>query len=262
MSLKALLRDPSETLLALDFDGTLAPIVADPAQAFVHPRAAAALIRLAEKLGQVAIVTGRPVAQVRQLAGFDSGEIPRGLVVFGQYGAEWWDSATGETIEPIQPEAIAEAIAELPQLLVLHGVPRARIEDKRIAVAVHTRGLTGDAAERLLPAISELAQAKKLEIEPGRQVLELRMPGSNKGHAVRELATRMAAKCVIYAGDDLGDVPAFEALDQMRAAGIETLSIAVASDGQSVVEEFADLPMSSTDAFADWLEAYAAALNI
>ncbi|NLC98490.1 MAG: trehalose-phosphatase [Actinomycetales bacterium] len=262
MSLNPLLRDPARTLLALDFDGTLAPIVQDPTKAFIHPRAGAALFRLAEKLGQIAIVTGRPVAQVRELASFDAEQVPRGLVVFGQYGAEWWDSETGEAIEPSQPAAIAQAMTELPQALVQCGVPQARIEDKRIAVAVHTRGLDEGAAERLLPAISALAQAHGLEIEPGRQVVELRMPGSNKGHAVHELSTRLSAKCVIYAGDDLGDVPAFEALRQLRASGIETLNIAVASDGQSVVDEFADLSMPSTDAFAGWLETYADALSI
>lgn len=262
MSVNPLIRDPSRTLLALDFDGTLAPIVSDPAQAFIHPVASAALFRIAEAIGQVAIVTGRPVAQVRELAGFDARRVPHGLVIFGQYGAEYWDSATGETIEPDQPENVTRVLEALPALLELSGVPEARIEDKRIAVAVHTRGLHEGASESLFPVMRDLAQEHGLELEPGRQVLELRMPGADKGRSVRELAVRLGAKCVIYAGDDLGDVPAFEALAQLRTAGIETLRIAVSSDGHAVVDEFADLSVASTSEFAEWLQAYANALDI
>lgn len=262
MTWTPLLRDPAKTLLALDFDGTLSPIVQDPARAFIHPRAAAALLRLAKGLGQVAIVTGRPVAQVRELADFAGGQTPQGIVVFGQYGVEWWDSATGETIEPDRPQVIADAIAELPRFLARLDAGEALVEDKRIAVAVHTRGIGERLSEHLLEPMQEFAERFGLLLEPGRQVLELRQPGSDKGNAVQTLARKLGAECVIYAGDDLGDLPAFEALDQCRADGLTTLKIAVSSDEQAVISEFADIAMDSTEAFAEWLEGYAGALGI
>ena len=63
-----MIADPGGTLLALDFDGTLAHIVDDPSQAYAHERSVAALARLGRVLGQVAIVTGRPVARRSSLA--------------------------------------------------------------------------------------------------------------------------------------------------------------------------------------------------
>lgn len=261
MTFAPLIRDPARTLLALDFDGTLAPIVQDPTQAFIHPRALTGLVRIASKLGQVAIVTGRPVAQVRHLARFDAGYVPEGIVVFGQYGAEWWDSSTGEVIEPAPSKQILGAIDELPSLLKRAGVPDALVENKRIAVAVHTRGLDSAVAERLLEPMQELAQQWGLRLEPGRQVLELRLAGSDKGTAVRELAQRLAATCVIYVGDDLGDLPAFGVLEELRADGIETLSIAVASAEQTVMTDHADTSVADPAGLADWLEGFAKALS-
>ena len=56
---------PPSTLLAVDFDGVLAPIVDDPDQAHVHPDAVPVLSRVASRLGAVAVVTGRPAEQAR-----------------------------------------------------------------------------------------------------------------------------------------------------------------------------------------------------
>lgn len=261
MMWESLLREPNRTLVALDFDGTLSPIVGNPERAFIHPRAVRVLSRLAARVGQVAIVTGRPVAQVRKLAGFDDVEVPAGLVIFGQYGAEWWDSATGAIIEPEPSEEIAAAFAELPGIVAGYGAADAYIEDKRIAVAVHTRGLADDVADRLVGPLTEFAREHSLHLEPGRQVLELRLPGADKGKAVSMLAERLGATCVVYAGDDLGDIPAFEALARLRDAGSWTLSVAVDSDEQRDLVSRADMSVAGTEGVMDLLEGLATALE-
>ena len=93
--LAVVLADPAGTLLALDFDGTLAHIVDDPATAFGHAHAVDALARLSPLIGRVAIVTGRPVHQVLELGGFLDRPGFEHLVVCGQYGAERWDAVDG-----------------------------------------------------------------------------------------------------------------------------------------------------------------------
>ena len=85
--LAALLREPARALIALDFDGTLSPIVADPAAAHAHPAAAAALSRLAAAVGTLAVITGRPAAVAVELGGLAG--VP-GLIVLGHYGWERW----------------------------------------------------------------------------------------------------------------------------------------------------------------------------
>ena len=97
--LDAILADPARALIATDFDGTLAPIVADPADAAAAPGAAAALTLLAKSAGTVAIVTGRPAAAAVALSGV--GEVP-GLIVLGHYGGERWEA--GELTSAAAPD--------------------------------------------------------------------------------------------------------------------------------------------------------------
>lgn len=255
--------DPARTLLAVDFDGTLSPIVLDPESAFALPEAIQALTRLAEVLGQVAIVTGRPVAQVRQLARFEQGEAPRGLFVCGQYGAELWDSATDELTEPAPRPELRELVERLPSLLAAWGAGEARVEDKRMAVAVHTRGLDPEVTERIVGPLDEIARDLGLEIEPGREVLELRPPGTDKGQALAALIERSNAKAVVWAGDDLGDLPAFAQLEVAAADGIETLGIAItASESAPALLAAADATLEGPESFAAWLNGWAEHLNV
>ncbi len=87
--LAALLRDPGGALVGLDYDGTLAPIVADPLAARAHPGAAEALRRLSTHVGTVALITGRPAGVAVELGGLRG--VPR-IVILGHYGAERWES--------------------------------------------------------------------------------------------------------------------------------------------------------------------------
>ncbi len=86
-ALRRLLDEPGSGLLVTDYDGTLAPIVLDPSEAYAAPGAVDALSALAGRLGQVAVLTGRPVSEVLRLS--DLGRVP-GLLVLGRYGLERW----------------------------------------------------------------------------------------------------------------------------------------------------------------------------
>jgi len=95
--LAAIIAEPARAVIATDYDGTLAPIVERPEQAVVAPGALAALAALASKVGEVAIITGRPVRDVLRLSGI-SRQVGHGgfgrLVILGQYGLERWDART------------------------------------------------------------------------------------------------------------------------------------------------------------------------
>lgn len=250
----AVIADPAGTLLALDFDGTLAHIVDDPTRAYAHEGSIAALGRLGRILGQVAIVTGRPVRQALELGGFVGVEGLDRLVICGQYGAERWDAATGVTVEPDRPESISRLADLLPAWLDERGAGHVRLEDKGLAIAVHTRGIDAGLLHDLAEPLAALAADIGLTVEPGRQVVELRAPGIDKGDAVRTLAAELGAGQVIFAGDDLGDLPAFAAVEELRGAGVAGLLICSASTEQDALVGLADVVLDGPDAVAGWLE--------
>ena len=111
----------------------------------------------------------------------------------------------------------------------------AYVEDKGLAVAVHTRRLPDPEAafERLLPVLRELAASNDLIVEPGRSVIEVRSPGMHKGTVVERLVEELEAGGFLFAGDDLGDLEAFDAVESLRERGLPTLLVCSASDEES-----------------------------
>jgi trehalose 6-phosphate phosphatase len=161
--------------------------------------------------------------------------------VEAQYGAERWEA--GRLTTPDEPPGVAAARAELPAALAAAGAaPEVRVEDKRLALVVHTRRAADPEAElaRLSPTMRRLADAYGLEVHPGRMVLELRPPGFDKGGVLRRLAAARPG-AVLFAGDDVGDLPAFAVVEELRAAGIPGLSVASASPEAAEVAARADL---------------------
>jgi len=213
-AIEELLRAPGSALLVSDYDGTLAPIVDDPARAAPQPGALEALAELARVLGGVAVVTGREVSGLLHVA--DLGRV-EGVEVLGLYGAQRWSG--GPPPEPTPPAGLAEARASLAALAAAE--PGAWVEDKGLAVAVHTRPAADPAGAlaRLRAPVSEVAGRNGLLVESGRYVLELRAPGSDKGRAVRALLAERHPTCVVCIGDDAADLPAFAVLAEARAAG-------------------------------------------
>src|SRR5258705_10301211 len=126
----ALLQRPREALVAFDFDGVLSPIVDDPELARPLPRTMAALGGLAQYVGGIAVITGRPADVVVRLAGFDRVPELADLVGFGHYGLQRWDARSGVVSAPPESAGVTSARAELPALLARLDAPGANIEDK------------------------------------------------------------------------------------------------------------------------------------
>ncbi|MEU3731274.1 trehalose-phosphatase [Streptomyces sp. NPDC033538] len=242
--LDALLARPGRAVVALDFDGTLAPIVADPDRARAHPDAVPALAALAPKVASVAVITGRPAEVAVRHGGFADVPGLEHLVVLGHYGAERWDAATGTLTTPDPHPGVGAVRAELPELLERSGAGQGTwTEEKGHAIAVHTRRAPDPQAafDTLRAPLTDLASRHGLIVEPGRMVLELRPPGMDKGAALREHARELDAACVVYAGDDLGDLPAFTAVDTLRTEGTPGLLVCSGSDEVPDLRERADV---------------------
>lgn len=204
-----------------DFDGTLAPIQDDPESVMPVPGALDALTALAAAAGLVAVVSARPVA----FLGSRLGSVP-GLGLHGLYGLEY--SADGGRTVVTAPEAepyapvIASVVAEARAAF-----PNALIEDKRLSCALHFR--TDPALEPAIEAWAAVqAEAHGLRRQHGRMVVELKPPlDTDKGAIVLERAAGLAGAW--YFGDDLGDLPAFAALDKLAAGdrGFDAVRVAV-----------------------------------
>jgi trehalose 6-phosphate phosphatase len=254
-------------LVALDFDGTLSPIVDDPEVALIHPRAHDVLVALAERVRAIAVVTGRPARQVLALGGLDEvgdaiGEGGRELVVLGQYGNERWTSAQRRVVSPKPPAGLASFLGDLPRLLRDADAADAWVEEKGLAVAVHTRRTADPAAtyDRVLPVLSKAAAERGLSVEPGRMVVEVRAPGMDKGKALHSLVTSYDARGIVFVGDDLGDVPAFEAVLGLREQGMPALLVCSGSDEQSALRSLSDVVVPGPDGVMDFLIELTAAL--
>jgi trehalose 6-phosphate phosphatase len=236
-----------DVLVGLDFDGTLSPIVEDPAHAVIHPEGPRVLTGLAALVKVVVVVTGRPARQVVELGRLEdvADGLPDGsrLVVMGQYGNERWDSDTREFTSPEPPRGLQALRDELPRILEKERAADAFVEEKGLALAVHTRRLpdAADAFVRLEQALGDAAERHGLTLEPGRLVLEVRAPGMHKGLAVEAALAEHHAGGVLFAGDDLGDLEAFEAVRRLRDQGLPTLLVCSSSQEQEVLAELSDV---------------------
>lgn len=250
----------SRCVIGLDFDGVLSPIVEDPAAAHIHPDAGEVLLALAPKALAVAVITGRPARQALALGGLDEvgnaiSEAGSELYLFGQYGNERWSSTNRRIVSPRPPHGLATFLRELPRLLRQADAGGAHIEEKGLAVAVHTRQLDDPEAarDRLVPVLAEAAARHDLVVEPGRAVVEVRSAGMHKGHVVEKLVADLDAQGFLFAGDDLGDLEAFHAVADLRAAGLATLLVCSASDEQSALVPLADVVVPGPDGVLDLL---------
>lgn len=256
----ALVRAASRAVVGLDLDGTLSPIVDDPARAHIHPGAGEVLAALAREVAAIAVVTGRPARQALELGRLDEvgdavGAVGKELHVLGQYGNERWSSTRRRIISPRPPAGLSAFLRDLPAALRRAEAADAWVEDKGLAQAVHTRRLPDPegAFRRLVPLLRELAERNGLVLEPGRSVIEVRAPGMDKGKAVETIAGEVGAGAFLFAGDDLGDVEAFKAVRTMGDRGLPTLLVCSASEEENALLELADVVVAGPDGVLDLL---------
>jgi trehalose 6-phosphate phosphatase len=197
-------------LVALDFDGTLAPEVDSPEQARALPEAREAVLALLRMPNtRVALVSGRALSSL-----IDVADLPDSVLLVGSHGVELRldDPQTRvslDTAEIEQVEVLQEVLEE-----VAESIDHVWLEEKPAGFALHTR-LATEENSRLahLVALSEAqAEIENLTVRRGKNVLEFAVRSTTKGEAVEHLRRYTAADAVFYAGDDVTDEDAFAAL--------------------------------------------------
>lgn len=265
---RTLRADPTRALVALDFDGTLAPLVADPRESRLLPGVAEVLQALGRHGVQLALITGRAPRTVLELSGLDGVDGLGRLRIAGLYGLQVLDAATGnltDTVDESTRSAVAAVRAELPHLLTA-APAGVHLEDKGLALVVHTRPAADpqQALDDLLPAVRDLADRHGLRYEPGRFAAEIRPDGSDKGATLLRLvagpasapatSTATGIRAVLYAGDDTGDLPALRVIRALRDRGLAAVGVAVVQDGTDPdVPAAADLEVDGPPGLLDLL---------
>lgn len=244
IGLTAFTSQPDLAAVITDFDGTLSAIVDDPAAALPVDGAADVVCALARRYRRVAIVSGRPVDFLARAVGTDA-------LLIGLYGLERMEHgrttlhpAAVSWLDPVAAMA-ARAEAEAPD-----GV---RIERKGVTFTIHVR----EAPQHQAWARSfadAAASATGLALHDARKSIELRPPVEiDKGTVVNELVDGLRAAC--FLGDDVGDLPAFDALDRFRAdCGADVVRVAVKSaEAPAELIERADLLVDGPEGAVEFL---------
>jgi len=192
---------PGPLLVASDFDGTLAPIVAHPEDARGNERALRAMARLAtHPRHTVAIVSGRRLDELQQLTGS-----PHGIELIGEHGNVQAGHETAPHPELPQLEAAVRA--------VVSSVDGAVVEVKKYSVAFHYRQVAEEDAVDALAELREVcARRPGVSMIEGKKVFEMGLTGRDKGDAVMNLATEIGADAVLFIGDDTTDETVFSRL--------------------------------------------------
>jgi trehalose 6-phosphate phosphatase len=238
--------DPAGTGVFSDFDGTLAPIVDDPAGARPLPGVVDVLAELAARYGRVGVISGRPAGFLRDHLG------GHGLFLSGLYGLELVD-------EDGEVQAVPEAASWLP---AVEDAAAAGDSQLPAGVAVERKGLTVAVHFRRDPSLAQAAEewvtaqagASGLVVHPGRMSYELRPPVEcDKGSAV---AAAAEGRNVCFLGDDRGDLSAFDALDRAAGEGRAVIRVGVKSpEAPAEILDRADVVVDGPEGSLSFLRA-------
>ena len=238
-------------LLALDFDGVLAPLQDDPSTSRMVPESASAIAGLAGlPRTRVALVSGRDIATLRRLS-----EAPDSAWLIGSHGAEaelGSDAARKGTSSLLRSPELTPAEAEMLAAIDTHldafehtlpgadehpgsaatmgsaaamgavdsgdadGPSDFLIERKPYSRTVHTRGIAPEAAAALHEHATEVvAEFPDIRVIEGHDITELAVKQATKGDGIRLLARAGEPTAMGYLGDDVTDEDAFAAIDEL-----------------------------------------------
>jgi trehalose 6-phosphate phosphatase len=208
--------EQGRTLLAFDFDGTLAPIVAHPRSA----RAPLAVVRALKSLlamHEVAVLSGRSVDDLRARLGF----APHHLI--GNHGAEDPGSELSRTQSATFRARLAPlreaAAGEWAEVLSTLGIS---MEDRGLSLSFHYRLSRDREAARVLIAEMLQAEGQGIRAFDGKLVIHvMAVEAPGKLEALRTLMARQGLERVLYAGDD----PSDEAVFRQQGPGWFTLLV-------------------------------------
>lgn len=189
-------------LVAMDFDGTMAPLVDHAADSRALPRSAAAFAGLAGLPGTTtALISGRALDSLRAVA-----SPPENTLLIGSHGAEIWmgPGSTQLTLDDAQRDLLAEVRKMLEE--IVEQAPGTLLEDKPAGVVLHTRLAADDVAEDAVAAARAVLQGRKdVFVKSGNRVLETSVVNASKGEGVDFLRQACGATAVVFAGDDTTD---------------------------------------------------------
>lgn len=248
--------------LISDIDGTLSPIAATPGAATVSEEIRADLARLARHLAVTGIVSGRSAPVAREMIALPE------LVYVGNHGMErlhrdeiWQNPDAAAAIA-----AIAAAMAEVAAAVAPDETAWLLLENKGVSASIHYRLAPDPVAAQamLLPVISAAADRHGLIVTEGRLIFEFRPNVAiNKGTAIRDLVAQHHLRGLLFLGDDLTDVDAFLALQELRDSdAIAGLAIGVlGAESHPRVRETMDAGVPGVPAAAALIRALANALD-
>lgn len=198
-------------LVALDFDGTISPIVDRADDARPLPRSAAAFAGLAAlPRTTTALLSGRALASLRAVA-----SPPVDTLLIGSHGAEAWlgPGSAELTLDENQRLLLAEIRGVLEE--IVEQAPGTLLEDKPAGVVLHTRLAEDDVAEDAVAAArSALQDRKGVFLKNGKRVLETSVVNASKGEGLTFLRQITGATAVLFAGDDVTDEDALARLEK------------------------------------------------
>jgi trehalose 6-phosphate phosphatase len=227
-------------LVALDFDGTLAPEVDAPLQARALPEAMDAIRRLSA-LDQttVALVSGRDLASLVEVS-----RTPDEVLLVGSHGIEVRVDGH-ETSLSDDERAARERLSE-----AVHGVAEGRegvfVEEKPAGLALHTRLADEATTEAVHEAAREAVGALGgMHERVGKNVLEFAVRATGKDDGIERLREVVGATGVLYAGDDVTDEDGFRALGDgdlsLKVGPGETRAMHRVADPAAVADLLAEL---------------------
>lgn len=224
--------------LFLDLDGVLAPLAPTPDAVVPDARRSAVLRAVSRRLeGRVAIVSGRPLAEIDRIA--EGAVTPAS----GVHGLER-RRADGLHLVAQPHEAVREAVAAFQAFA--QDRPGLIVEDKSVAAGLHFRADPSQAAAAEALA-RDLAKRTGLRLQPGKLVLELKTPGADKGTALKAFMSEppFAGAVPVMLGDDLTDEHGFVA-----AAALGGFGVLVGPARDTAARH----GLADVEAVLDWLE--------
>lgn len=195
-----------QLLVACDYDGTIAPIVADPSKATPLPEAVAAIRNLASlPQTSVAVVSGRALRDLAALS-----RLPSEVHLVGSHGSEF-DIGFTQRLTAAQVELRTRLQKAAEDIFRRHeGV---RLEPKPASVAIHLRGMPEEAAAAAREEINNgPASWPEVHVTQGKEVVELLVLATHKGTAIDTLRRQLSAGAVLFMGDDVTDENGFAEL--------------------------------------------------
>ena len=207
-------------LVAVDFDGTLAPLVTDPLQAKALHGGLEALRDAATQGGvTTAVVSGRDLATLEALTAIGPDD---GITLIGSHGAQTNRRDRADLASTVGASLLDDAAAALLEALrdeleaIRSRYPAVRLEYKTAAVVLHTRDVEPSSAKAATRAAHEAGRRHPgAHVTPGKDIVELSVSAVNKGNALAQLARASSSEATVYAGDDVTDERSFAALNPL-----------------------------------------------